>query len=93
MASHVCEFRLRVLPAQNLHEGVHIQRQESTVDGQARCIVAHEQVVLAIEQPDVSFDTSAAKVQGLVERDSAPIVVVRMTRNWNDVASEVGGIV
>jgi hypothetical protein len=54
--------------------------------------VSDEEVVG--EEPDVSFDASAAPVEGVIEGDAAPVVIVGVACYGGDVAGdfeEVGG--
>ena len=53
--------------------------------------MAHEQ--LRADEPDIGFDTYAAGAQGGVERGEAPVVVVRVAWDGEDVARKVGWVV
>lgn len=44
---------------------------------------------LFIEEPDVSFHASAAPAKGIVQWDTAPVVVVRMAWNGRNVTGNV----
>ena len=46
-------------------------------------------VVSVVGEPDVGFDTGAAVVQGLVERDAPPVVVVAVAFQGDHVAGDV----
>lgn len=47
-------------------------------------------VELVVEEPDIGFDTYASRLQCRVQWYSAPVVVMRVAANRNDVAREVG---
>jgi hypothetical protein len=47
-----------------------------------------EQLII-VGQPDVCLDTDTSRCESIVQRNSAPVVVVRMTALWDDVTTEV----
>lgn len=47
-------------------------------------------VELVVNQPDIGLDPDSTRFQGIKERHPSPVVVVRMDRDGQDVAREVG---
>lgn len=50
-------------------------------------------IQLLIKEPNISFDSCAAIMNGFEQRNAAPVIVVRVTRYGNDISSEVRGVV
>ena len=48
-------------------------------------------VQLLIKEPHISFYANTTSMDGFVQRDFAPVVVVGMTGNGSDIAGKVGG--
>ena len=91
MSPRHAKRRVGILLIQQLDQRIHIQTAESAIARQRRGVVPDEQVV--VEQPDVGLDAGAAVVDGLEQRDPAPVVVVRVAADWDDVAGRVGRVV
>lgn len=53
--------------------------------------MAHEQFVVII-QPHIGFYTGTSPMQGVEQRQASPIIVVRVTWQWQYIASRVRGI-
>ena len=48
-------------------------------------------VELVVEEPDVGFDAYASRLQCGVQWHPAPVVVVGVTANRDDIARDIGG--
>ena len=46
-------------------------------------------IQLLIIEPDISFDACTPPAERIVERNSTPVVVVRVARNRRDIACDV----
>lgn len=90
MAGRFAEFGFRVHFVEEIYQRVDVEVSEGAVCGQGGGVVAD--VELFVEEPDVCFDTGAAPVDGVEERDAAPVVVVRVAGNGDDVSCCVGWV-
>ena len=78
-----------VLPFEDLDKRIHVQAGQSPVGREACERVAD--VKLFVKEPNISFDTDTAYLNGGIQRDSTPVVIVRMTRYRVNSTGEVGG--
>ena len=47
---------------------------------------------IIVSEPDVGLYARASRCERIVKRHLAPVVVVRMARDWDDVSAEVRGV-
>ena len=52
--------------------------------------MTNEEVLVG--EPNVGFDAGTSSRERVVQRHSAPVVIVRMARDWGDVAAEIRGV-
>lgn len=78
-----------VLLFKDLDKRIHVKAGQSPVRREACERVAD--VKLFVEEPNVSLDTDTAYLYGGIQRDSTPVIIVRMTRNRVNSTGEVGG--
>ena len=78
-----------VLLLQNVEERVNVQVGESAVGREGVGVVAY--IEFLVEEPHISLNADTAGMDGFVERDFAPVVVVRMAGDGFDVAGEISG--
>lgn len=75
---------------EEIHKRVDVEVSESAVCGEGGGVVAD--VEFFVEEPDVCFHARAAPVDGVEERDAAPVVVVRVAGDRDDVSRCVGWV-
>ncbi len=52
--------------------------------------MTNEEVI--VREPNVGFDARTSGRERVVQRYFAPVIIVRMARDWGDVAAEIRGI-
>ncbi|KAL9015388.1 MAG: hypothetical protein Q9180_008880, partial [Flavoplaca navasiana] len=75
-----------VLLFEDLDKRIHVKAGQSPVGREACERMAD--VKLFVEEPNISLDTDTAYLNGGIQRDLTPVVIVRMTRNRVDSTGE-----
>lgn len=78
-----------VLHFEDLKQRVHVQRGQGAIGSEARKGVAD--VEFLVEKPDVRLDTDTACLDGGIQWDATPVIIVRVTWDREDSAGKVCG--
>lgn len=80
------EFVVWILALEDARYGVDVEVFKGAISGQRSGVMAN--IKLSIVRPYIGLYGDAASLDGAVERDFAPVVVVRMNRFRENVAGE-----